>query len=84
MPDSCCVYKCHNKGGQTDESGQKIRFYAIPAVLDRDDERDTTQARRDAWIAAIRRNQEDGKKWVPSKSSRVCSVHFHTGRIKEA
>ena len=75
MPDNCCVFGCHNKGGQTDENGQKLRFFSIPAVSTREDEVEISTDRPKAWIAAIKREN-----WTPSKSTKVCSAHFHKGK----
>ncbi|XP_072028093.1 THAP domain-containing protein 5-like [Amphiura filiformis] len=82
MPDFCCVIGCSNEGGDVDESGKKISFYSIPAIRQADDERAITTERRTAWISAIKRekNTSTNKPWEPSKHSKVCSVHFHSGK----
>nr|XP_037286902.1 uncharacterized protein LOC119179890 [Rhipicephalus microplus] len=36
--------------------------------------------KRDAWVAAVRRQNADGSPWAPNKHSRICSAHFITGR----
>ncbi|XP_072021067.1 uncharacterized protein [Amphiura filiformis] len=75
------VVRCFTRG-DVDESGKKISFYSIPAIRQADDERAITTERRTAWISALKRekNTSTNKPWEPSKHSKVCSVHFHSGK----
>ncbi|XP_064475415.1 uncharacterized protein LOC135389282 [Ornithodoros turicata] len=66
----CCIVGCSNNQG----INPTLKFYRFPS---RPYERD----RRQRWIQAVRRENEDGSPWQPNKGSRVCSVHF-VGRVK--
>ncbi|CAN7976982.1 unnamed protein product [Ixodes persulcatus] len=68
----CCVVGCSNNlrdCSSSRTSGQLLKFYRFPG-------RPYECARRQAWIAAMRRQNEDGSKWMPSASTRICSAHF--------
>ncbi|XP_037292119.2 zinc finger protein 532 isoform X2 [Rhipicephalus microplus] len=71
----CCVLGCSASYESTDESGEKVRFYAFPA-------KHYDAERKNKWIDNIRlaRNDVNGV-WSPSKNSRVCSKHF-VGNVK--
>ncbi|XP_064467623.1 uncharacterized protein LOC135378506 [Ornithodoros turicata] len=50
-----------------------VRFHSFPS-------RPHEVERRQKWILAVRRIGEDGKPWEPSKNSRICSLHFVSGK----
>ncbi|XP_037555216.2 uncharacterized protein LOC119444736 [Dermacentor silvarum] len=61
---SCCVVPgCSLRSGTNLLS--KVRTFRFPVEADR----------RNAWIAAVRRD-----KWQPTKSSQICSAHFIQGQ----
>ena len=74
MVHSCCVFKCTKRRGR-DEG---VSFFSIPAVIESQGTKtkELSLKRRQAWISSINR-----KDWVPSKSSRVCSEHFLSGKF---
>jgi hypothetical protein len=37
---------------------------------------------RELWTQAVKRVGEDGKRWQPTKYSRICSKHFVGGKMK--
>ena len=39
-----------------------------------------SRKRLEIWLQALKRLNPDKSKWVPSKYSRVCSLHFHGGK----
>nr|XP_050032323.1 uncharacterized protein LOC126528488 [Dermacentor andersoni] len=60
----CCVVPgCSRRSGTNLLS--QVRTFRFPRESDR----------RDAWIAAVRRD-----KWVPTNNSQICSAHFIQGR----
>ncbi|XP_039299305.1 peroxynitrite isomerase THAP4 isoform X2 [Nilaparvata lugens] len=70
MPKStmmCCVVGCSNSYRNTE--GKSIIFYSFPW-------RPYEIERREEWISNIRRTNEDGTPWQPTKNSRVCSENF--------
>ena len=74
MVNFCCVVGCSHRSNRE----ERYSFYSIPAIIDTKGKqmKETTKARRQKWIASIKR---DG--WQPAKSSRVCSAHFISGLI---
>ena len=66
MVATCCVVGCTNRRSADCE----LSFYRFPA--------DT--ARRQRWIAAVKRVRLDGSAWQPSPHDRVCSLHFLGGK----
>ncbi|XP_064465033.1 uncharacterized protein LOC135376453 isoform X3 [Ornithodoros turicata] len=68
MPEQCCVVRCRNMKGIS----AGVRFFRFP--LEKRHRR-----KRELWIAAIGRKKKDGSAWMPTKSSRVCGVHFLKG-----
>ncbi|XP_065884562.1 uncharacterized protein [Dysidea avara] len=69
MPHNCCVINCRNRGSSS--------FYRIPAVLTNQGEKtqELSANRRRLWITQIKK-----KNWEPTVSSRVCSLHFLSGK----
>uniref|UniRef100_A0A131YM32 Thap domain protein n=1 Tax=Rhipicephalus appendiculatus TaxID=34631 RepID=A0A131YM32_RHIAP len=65
MPASCAACGCTSRGGP----GSSIHFFRFPSV-----KRD--RQRREAWIKAVRRINEDGSPWQPSDHARLCEKHF--------
>ncbi|XP_040071052.1 uncharacterized protein LOC115311472 [Ixodes scapularis] len=60
----CCVKGCHNREGLAG-----VKLHRFPS-------RPWEQARRQRWINAVRRVNDDGSNWSPNESSRICSTHF--------
>ena len=73
MVKSCSVVHCTNRQGR-DEG---VSFHSIPAIIEHQGEKtkELSVRKRQAWLSAINR-----KDWIPSQSSRVCSVHFCSGK----
>jgi hypothetical protein len=72
MVHSCCVVGCSNRQS-TEKNISLHRFPKYPLW------------RREAWIKALKRleiGSTPGKQkpWQPTNSSRVCSMHFITGK----
>lgn len=69
MPAHCVAVGCKNyfygKPG--------IKYFQFPCAK-------FYPKKREAWIAAVRRKNEDGSSWTPGPHSRLCSAHFITGR----
>ncbi|XP_077483612.1 uncharacterized protein LOC144093782 isoform X1 [Amblyomma americanum] len=61
----CCVVGCSN----TYLNSPGTRFYGFPT-------RHWETERRERWIRLIRRQNEDGTDWMPSRKSKICSRHF--------
>ncbi|XP_037503120.1 THAP domain-containing protein 1-like [Rhipicephalus sanguineus] len=68
MPSTCAAYGCTSRG----VPGSNIHFFRFPSV-----KRD--RQRREAWIRAVKRQNEDGSPWQPSDSARLCEKHFVQG-----
>ena len=64
MPAYCCAFNCTNRNTVTFRQTTGIKFYRFPK----------DPVRRSQWAAAVRRVG-----FVPSDSTRICSVHFVTG-----
>ncbi|XP_077533318.1 uncharacterized protein LOC144145537 isoform X2 [Haemaphysalis longicornis] len=68
MPAHCVAVGCTNyfygKPG--------IKYFRFPCAK-------FYPKKREAWIAAVRRKNEDGSSWTPGPHSRLCSAHFITG-----
>ena len=66
MPERCVVAGCSNiKDGENGISLHRIPFF--------NDECKEAKRRRRKWIKFVNRRSA---KWLPSRSSVVCSVHF--------
>ncbi|CAN8028868.1 unnamed protein product [Ixodes persulcatus] len=69
MPAHCVANGCTNyfygKGN--------TKFFRFPSAR-------LYPAKREAWIAAVRRRNTDGSPWQPNEHCRICSAHFVTGR----
>ncbi|XP_064455316.1 uncharacterized protein LOC135366524 isoform X2 [Ornithodoros turicata] len=65
----CCVVGCHKSLANVKGCAPQIKFYRFPGKA-------WETERRKAWIAAVRRKNDDGSDWVPNSSSRICSTHF--------
>ena len=74
MVNSCCVFKCTKRQGRD----KVVYFFSIPAVIEYQGAKtkELSFKRHQAWILNINR-----KEWTPSKSSRVCSEHFLSGKL---
>ncbi|KAH7968323.1 hypothetical protein HPB52_007858 [Rhipicephalus sanguineus] len=68
MPATCAAYGCTSRGAP----GSTIHFFRFPSV-----KRD--RQRREAWIRAVRRQNEDGSPWQPTEHTRLCEKHFFKG-----
>lgn len=66
----CCVPGCPS----SEKKNPELVFYVFPG-------RGWEVERREKWIAAVRRALIDDVPWVPSTSTRICSLHF-VGGIK--
>lgn len=55
---------------------KNLSFYKFPSQVKQ-------QQRRAMWIAAVKRMNPDGTKWIPkSEYTYLCNKHFITGRLK--
>ena len=68
MPLSCVIVGYHENTLSTDK---KRRFFGFP-------KRHRSPARRDRWLAAVDRKNQDGNRWSPAKGITICSDHFPT------
>ncbi|XP_071575643.1 uncharacterized protein [Temnothorax nylanderi] len=64
----CCVVGCKN----TRKNTKNVRFYSFP-------NRPWEIERKKKWITVVRRLTKDGKPWMPTKNSTICSTHFVGG-----
>ncbi len=62
----CSVVDCHNNT----KANKDVKFFRFPKK---------NLEKRALWIAAVKRENPDGSAWLPTESSRVCSVHFVSG-----
>ncbi|CAN7999422.1 unnamed protein product [Ixodes hexagonus] len=60
----CCVKDCHNREGLVG-----VKLHRFPS-------RPWEKQRRQSWINAVRRVNDNGSDWIPTKNSRICSDHF--------
>ncbi|XP_072295191.1 uncharacterized protein [Eucyclogobius newberryi] len=68
MPKTCVVLGCNTRASHS----QELKFFQIP-VKD--------VKKRELWLKALKRMNEDGSPWVPnSKHVYVCSRHFLRGK----
>ncbi len=74
MVKTCCVVGCKNRW----ISGGCVSFYVIPSIITKQGikTQELSIKRRNAWIARLNR-----KDWTPNDNSRVCSVHFVSGKL---
>ena len=63
----CCVKGCYS----TYEDVPKPSFYRFPQL---------NIEQRKLWIKAVNKKKTDGGNWTPHFTTRVCSVHFVTGK----
>lgn len=70
---NCCVVHCSNTYNSTTPA---VKFYAFPNHW-KDAEK------KAKWVSAVKRKNEDGTPWQPSKYSRICSEHFVGGSKSE-
>nr|XP_061816705.1 lysine-specific demethylase 5B-B-like [Nerophis lumbriciformis] len=70
MPKNCVVFGCANHNWK--QRKQRL-YFVLP-------KRAKSPQRRDKWLAALHRENEDGSHWSPPKSRVVCSDHFVSGR----
>ncbi|CAN7975974.1 unnamed protein product, partial [Ixodes persulcatus] len=63
----CCVVGCSNN--LRERTSKSLHFYRFPGKA-------YETQRRQAWITAVCRQNEDGSKWSPSPATRICSAHF--------
>ena len=66
MPDRCVVANCSN----VNDPSNGISLHRIPFW---NDERPEAKKRKRQWISFVSRKRA---KWIPSKSSVICSAHF--------
>ncbi|KAJ8362654.1 hypothetical protein SKAU_G00114850 [Synaphobranchus kaupii] len=82
MAIACCVINCHNRSH--DRRGKRIangeRFYSFPAWKQSGGSQiaELTKRRRMAWVSAVRHKNITFSNI--SRSMKVCSRHFHTGK----
>ncbi|XP_070378554.1 uncharacterized protein [Dermacentor albipictus] len=69
MPAHCVAYGCTNYF----YGKEAVKFFRFPSAK-------LYPEKRDAWIAAVKRKNEDGSLWQPNEHSRICSAHFIAGR----
>ena len=66
MPSSCCAIDCVSRYSKK----KGVKLFRIPSGKSV-----ARKKKRRAWIRAIRREN-----WVPNKHSRICGLHFISGR----
>ena len=66
MPFSCCAIDCVSRYNKR----KGVKLFRVPSGKSV-----ACKKKRRAWIRAIRR-----KNWAPNKHSRICSLHFISGR----
>lgn len=62
---NCCIVGCNS----TYSNSPGTKFYGFPT-------RHWESTRRERWIQLVRRQNDDGTEWLPSKNSKICSKHF--------
>ncbi|XP_024134079.1 THAP domain-containing protein 6 isoform X1 [Oryzias melastigma] len=62
MPSHCCAYNCKNRAGRNKD----VTFHKFPS----------DEKRRREWAKSLRRADEEGQMWIPSKYDVICSAHF--------
>lgn len=65
MPKSCCAVGCTNHNMME----KKFSFFTFPKDPNR----------WEMWVNAVKRVNQDGTKWKPSKETVLCSDHFLSG-----
>ena len=93
---NCAVFGCHNSGKRLDKWSRErcqvhnllirgktpsvceppFKLFAFPTI------KKNSEARK-RWIKLMKRQDLKGKPWEPKPSSRVCSVHFVSGKPTE-
>ena len=66
---ACCVVNCSNNGTR---DGKRLKFFRFPKK---------NEEQRLLWIQAINRTKSDGKPWLPTDYTRICSEHFVGGML---
>jgi hypothetical protein len=64
----CCVVGCNSAYPRDKE---KVQFFCFSKK---------NLEQRKLWVKAINRVNEDGTNWIPKVYTRVCSLHFVTGK----
>ncbi len=73
MPKECAMFGCSNHHLMKDK---KRSFFTLPDAM-------RSPNRRNKWILACRRTNDDGSEWKPiSKFVYICSDHFVTGQCQ--
>ncbi|KAM7293870.1 uncharacterized protein LOC115327734 [Ixodes scapularis] len=62
---NCCIVGCNS----TYSNSPGTKFYGFPT-------RHWESKRRERWIELVRRQNDDGTVWLPTKNSKICSKHF--------
>lgn len=65
----CCVVGCSNGSVKN----RTAKFFNFPAES-------RNKEQRKLWVAAVKRLDSEGRPWLPSKWSRICSEHFVGGQ----
>ena len=76
---ACSVPGCKSICKKT-EMKENLFFYTIIKKSGFELSRRQTGASADQWLKAIGRKNKDGSAWRPSDSSRICNLHFISGR----
>ena len=76
---ACSVPGCKSISKKT-EMKENLFFYTIIKKSGFELSRRQTGASADQWLKAIGRKNKDGSAWRPSDSSRICNLHFISGR----
>ena len=63
----CCAVNCHNNEGM-----EGISFYRVIRK---------NKIQQEKWIQKIKRVNEDGTPWRPTKGTKLCGAHFISGNI---
>lgn len=71
----CELHDC-NKGTDPCDCAPPFKLFAFPTELKNNEG-------RMQWALLINRREENGTRWMPKKSSRVCSEHFVSGKPTE-
>ena len=76
---ACSVPGCKSICKKT-EIKKKLSFYTIIKKSGFELSRRQIGGSADQWLKAIGRKNKDGSDWRPSESSRICNLHFATGK----
>ena len=65
----CCVVGCHRESLRDRD---EVSFFRFPAMIGKR----SNPEKRQMWIKAVNRKNDDGSDWEPKEWTRICSDHF--------